>query len=446
LNPSPTRESTLKCDEECLRLERNRKLAEALDIDPSTHSDDHIPYSDTTLKLFRENVNWAQGQERELRVFAGSPEEKRLRFKPMPSHQRAFLHSLAEDFGLDSESQDPEPHRHICIFKTPRFVSAPQKTLAQCLRIAKAAASLGTGASSIKPAAPAPPPPQQAFNALLVKNPRFGLTIDELDAAIATDLAAASRSGPAITFTTSFLPSEEVLIKATAHMTTAAIATSLAPTAQAVETTLSNLKVAVARTVSRLGLAGAVALCHVDSSQNITRREGDAAANSGGWSAVAGRGSWKRTINKAPAAGASTSERAPSAFVALRRLEARKKAAALEEEKVEEDWLAAVEREEGAEEAKRGSAGEGVVSDGVDGVVDKEEEGDQVAGEKEAKDVEETQEEKTKLEETKLEETKLEEAKEEEAKEQETKVEEEVKQEEGQADMGIVVPEAALGV
>jgi transcriptional repressor NF-X1 len=352
-------------------------------------------------------------------------------------------------------------------------VSAPQKTLAQCLRIAKAAARLGTGASSIKPAAPAPPPPQQAFNALLVKNPRFGLTIDELDAAIATDLAAASRSGPAITFTTNFLPSEEVLIKATAHMTAAAIATSLAPTAQAVETTLSNLKVAVARSVSRLGLAGAVALCHVDSSQNITRREGDAAANSGGWSAVAGRGSWKRTINKAPAAGAATSERAPSAFVALRRLEAKKKAAAAEE-KVEEDWLAAVEREEGAEEAGSRSAGEAVVSDGVDGVVDKEDEGCRVGVEEETKQEtkleevkeeetkeEEVKEEETKEEETKEEETKDEDAKEEdevkkeeakeeeareEAKEQEAKVEEEVKQEEGQADTGTIAPEAARGV
>jgi transcriptional repressor NF-X1 len=53
----------------------------------------------------------------------------------MQANQRAFLHSLAEDYGFDSESQDPEPHRHICIFKTPRFVSAPMKTLAQCVKI-----------------------------------------------------------------------------------------------------------------------------------------------------------------------------------------------------------------------------------------------------------------------------------------------------------------------
>lgn len=365
----------LKCDDECLRLQRNRKLAEALNIDPATHSDDHIPYSDTTLKLFRSQVNWAKQQERELRVFAATPEEKRLRFKPMPSQQRAFLHALAEDFGLDSESQDPEPHRHVCIFKTPKFVAAPQKTLDQCLRIATVASNLGTGASALKPlVGPAPQPEQpHHFNALLLKDPRFGLTIEELDAALATELAVASRSGPALTFTTSFLPSDEVLIKAVQVLTAAAVATSLAATPQAVETTLSALKAAVTKTVSRLRLAGAVLLCHVDATQTIVRREGDAAANNGGWSAVASRGSWRRTLNKgraaAPAA-AATEQRAPSTFVALRRLGDKKKAEAAakeEEAKVEEDWLSAVEREEigAGSGSEGGSEDDGAVNDGV---------------------------------------------------------------------------------
>ncbi|KAK4241808.1 hypothetical protein C8A03DRAFT_11970 [Achaetomium macrosporum] len=362
-SPWSTREITLECDDECLRLQRNRKLAEALDIDPDTHSHDHIPYGDFTLKFFRENTKWAQEKEREFRAFAAAPQEKRLRFKPMPSHQRAFLHALAEDFGLDSESQDPEPHRHVCIFKTPRFVSAPHKTLAQCLRIAKAASNLGTGASSLRPAAPPGPQKQvssQAFNALLLRNPRFGLTVDELNAALATDLAS-SRTGPALTYTTSFLPSsEEVLIKATPVLTAAAVATSLAPAPQEVEPTLSKLKIAVAQTVSRLGLAGAVSLCHVDgvAGQNvITRREDDAAGgDAGGWSAVASRGSWKK-VARLRAAAAVPQPAVASGFVALRKLESRKKkkmeaeaeAAApqgKEEETVVDDWLAAVEEEE----------------------------------------------------------------------------------------------------
>jgi transcriptional repressor NF-X1 len=377
LAPPPEREP-LKCDDECLRLQRNRKLAEALDIDPATHTDNHIPYSDTTLKLFRENMAWAQEQERELRVFAGSPEEKRLRFKPMPAHQRAFIHSLAEDFGLDTESMDPEPHRHVCIFKTPRFVSAPNKTLAQCLRIAQQAANLGTGTSAIKQQPPAAKRPQpQPFNAILLISPRFGLTIDELDTALAADLSSAGRSGPAMTFTTSFLPSaEEVIIKAVPKPVTAAsIATSTAATPEAIERALSVAKPAIAKTVSRLGLAGSVMLCHVEGvSDTVTRREADGAAG-GGWSAVASRGAWKKVAMNKPntvvAEKAVEERRAPSAFVALRKLGEKKAAGATtpttgsstggvglgagvkekgkdkKEEEVEEDWLAAVEREEG---------------------------------------------------------------------------------------------------
>ncbi|GAB1310104.1 FKBP12-associated protein [Madurella fahalii] len=391
LNPWLTRESTLKCDDECLRLQRNRQLAEALSIDPETHSDDHIPYSDTTLKLFRENISWAQTQEREFRAFAAAQDEKRLRFKPMQAHQRAFLHALAEDFGLDSESQDPEPHRHVCVFKTPRFVSAPRKTLAQCLRIAKAASTLGAAASSLRPPASASTAPPkrgaQTFNALVLKNPRFALTIDELDQALAADLALASRTGPALTFTTHFLPSDEIVIKATPNTTTAAVAvTSVAPTAQALESALSQLKPNIARTVSRLGLAGAVSLCHVDvadgpgpsssssPSVSITRREGDstAASNTGGWSAVASRGSWRRTGATAAAAaenkllgvGGAGELRAPSAFVALKRLELRKKE--MKNAAVEEDWLAAAERMDmDGEEAVEGKdAAEGVGGEG----------------------------------------------------------------------------------
>ncbi|KAI4133307.1 MAG: hypothetical protein LQ347_002234, partial [Umbilicaria vellea] len=126
---------TLKCDEECARLERNRRLALALNIDPEAHKDDHIPYSAETLRMFQEHVKWAQTQEREFRVFAADEAERRLRFKPMPANQRAFIHALADDFGFDSESMDPEPHRHVAIFKTPKFVTAPMKTLAECVRI-----------------------------------------------------------------------------------------------------------------------------------------------------------------------------------------------------------------------------------------------------------------------------------------------------------------------
>ncbi|KAI1083034.1 hypothetical protein F5B20DRAFT_443826 [Whalleya microplaca] len=319
-NPSPQR-IALKCDDECLRLQRNARLANALNIDPQTHLDDHVPYSDTTLKYFREHSQWAQTYEREFRVFAGDPTEKRLRFMPMKSYQRAFIHSLAEDFGLDSESSDPEPHRHVCLFKTPRFVSAPMKTLAQCVKIRAAAQQAAATTPSALYADDSST--KLPYNALLLSAPRFGLTVEELDTAFQRNYA----SHPNVKFHTSFLPSDEVVIKGSGSWTP-----------QVLESSLSSLKPAILQTARRLDLAKDVTLCHVDDSLNVLRREQDPRAKSeGGWSAVVGR-SAARPRPAAPSALASTPLR--SNFVALRK-EPKKK---LEEQPVEDDWEAAAEK------------------------------------------------------------------------------------------------------
>ncbi|KAK9425053.1 hypothetical protein SUNI508_03193 [Seiridium unicorne] len=314
-NPWPDRPQ-LKCDEECLRLQRNARLAAALNIDPATHTDDHVPYSDTTLKFFRDNAKWAQTYEREFRVFASEPSEKRLRFKPMKSHQRAFLHSLAEDFGLDSESQDPEPHRHVSIFKTPRFVSAPAKTLAQCVKIRAADSSQSQQAEG-----PNIVVPTELFNGLILSSPQFGLTIEELESALKADFA----TQPSISFTVSFLPSDEIVLKG-----------SGAWTPQALELSVTALKPLITQTVTRQSFAKTVALCHVDSSLNVLRRETDTTKNAGGWSTVVGR-SAARPMSAAPPAPTP----ARGKFVALLKPSKKNK---VEEQPVEEDWEAAAEK------------------------------------------------------------------------------------------------------
>ncbi|KFY34053.1 hypothetical protein V494_07097 [Pseudogymnoascus sp. VKM F-4513 (FW-928)] len=251
-----TERKILACDDECLRLQRNAKLAAALNI-PSDHTDDHIPYSTVTLDYFKGSPKWCQTQEREFRVFAADPTAKQLRFKPMPAAQRAFLHSLAEDFAIDTESVDPEPHRHVVLFKAPRFVSAPMKTLSQCLKLRPV----------IEAPKNAPATTGVPFNALLLANPRFALTLDELRAAVASDPATAQIAG----WTIEFLPSEEIVVHA-----------SLADGVD--EATLLRLKPAVTKVVLEKELAGAVALCAVDASLNVARKEDTGAA--GGWSQV----------------------------------------------------------------------------------------------------------------------------------------------------------------
>jgi len=265
----------LDCNDECLRLQRNHKLAMALNINPETHMDDHIPYSQQTLDMFKDQVKFCQTYEREFRVFAADETEKRFRFKPMQEHQRAFLHSLAKDFGLDSESQDPEPHRHVSIFKTPRFVSAPMKTLGQCIKIKPTA--IVEPAPSKGPMATTEP-----FNAFLLSSPRFGLTIDELYADIQPDFSIAG-----LNFGISFLPSSEIVIKARAtdnwHQKT--------------EATLLGLKPAMTEKIKSLALASTVSLCNVDPSLNVVRREDDQMG--GGWSQVAKGAAPARSVQQA---------------------------------------------------------------------------------------------------------------------------------------------------
>ncbi len=266
--------NTLECDDECLRIQRNAKLASALNIDLTTHTDDHIPYSQTTLSFFTEFSKFAQQQEREFRVFAADEKEKRLRFKPMQSNQRAFLHSLAEDFGLDSESQDPEPHRHVVVFKTPRFVASPMKTLAQCVKLRPAKSSIE--------AAPAKPLVSNAepYNAFLLTSPKFGLTIDELH----TDLKP-EFSGSTLDFEISFLPSGDVVMR-------------VLPSGswlQKIESSLLNIKPAVSKKISALSLASSTSLCAVDNNLNVLRKE-DNGGNSGGWSQVAKGATSRRLV------------------------------------------------------------------------------------------------------------------------------------------------------
>ncbi|EDO01576.1 hypothetical protein SS1G_04051 [Sclerotinia sclerotiorum 1980 UF-70] len=259
---------TLDCNDECLKLQRNAKLAAALNIDPTTHMDDHIPYSQQTLDMVKDMLKFCQAYEREFRVFAADPSEKRLRFKPMQPHQRAFIHSLAEDYGLDSESQDPEPHRHVSIFKTPRFVSAPLKTLAQCVKVKPV--SVAEAAPSSKGLVATAEP----FNAILLLNPRFGLTIDEIHADLSSEFANAG-----LDFEVSFLPSSEVVLrgKPSENWQTK------------VESALNAMQHGLRKKVKALELASTVVLCSVDSSLNVIRRKDDHLG--GGWSQVAKGGS-----------------------------------------------------------------------------------------------------------------------------------------------------------
>ncbi|KAL8754196.1 MAG: hypothetical protein Q9199_004507 [Rusavskia elegans] len=324
---------SLSCDDECARLERNRKLALALNIDPAAHQDDHVPYSTETLHMFRDSPKWSQAQEREFRVFAADEAEKRLRFKPMPSHQRSFLHSLADDFGLDSESMDPEPHRHVAVFKTPRFVMAPMKTLAECVRIRLNAEAAAASAIEEQRRLRSN---NEAYNGLLLTHPRFGLTVEE----IRSDLSAHLEATPGLAFDISFLPSEEVVIKSKP----ATYSTNISPFS--IEAALKAMKPAVASTISNKRLASSCQLCTLDPSLNILRRELDPSGTTDGWSRVAAKAATARSAPKQVGVG----EKSVYTVLGSRLKEAKKKKEDMEKAKADEpvvdDWEEEVRKEE----------------------------------------------------------------------------------------------------
>ena len=254
--------------------------------------------------MYRENVTWAQAQEREMRLFAADENEKQKRCKPMPAHQRAFLHSMAEDFGFDSESMDPEPHRHVLLFKTPRFVSAPVKTVGMCVRIRSVQAA--TEMQSIKAAGQKV---VQPWNAFLLLSPRFGLTEMEVRSA----LSAASETTPGLGFVIHFLPSNggDIVIQALP----ASASTSIS--AASIEATLKALKIKIAGIVAEgypeRNIAREVKLCVWGEEEGevggrVVRREddnisgkggkGDGTAEVDGWSQVAAKGAGRGVVSQ----------------------------------------------------------------------------------------------------------------------------------------------------
>ncbi|KAF5241597.1 hypothetical protein FANTH_9051 [Fusarium anthophilum] len=274
-NPTPSRPE-IRCDEECERLDRNRRLAAALNIDPASHTNDHIPFSDNTLKLYKQMQSWGDAQESQFRVFAANKDEVRLRYEPMKNQSRQFLHLLAEDFGFESKSEDYDIHRSVLVWKSDKFVSAPAKTLAQCVKIRATQAAEAAAAAAIRP--PSPPILEtEPFNALVLTEPRFGLTIEEVNTALEPDLISLQ----GFSFKVDFL-NDEVLIKAS-------VSYSAFLTPAPMEKSLEILKPRIEQTIRREKLAESVLLCHADATGAISRREVPLRTGTGGWSAIAGR-------------------------------------------------------------------------------------------------------------------------------------------------------------
>ena len=108
----------------CAQTERNRVLAEALELTDVDHSPDTPPqYSVFLLEQVRENPSLVSSIETVFKEIIEAFNGSRMgntthSFKPMKRNQRRIIHELAEYYHLSSKSYDPEPHRNVVVMAT----------------------------------------------------------------------------------------------------------------------------------------------------------------------------------------------------------------------------------------------------------------------------------------------------------------------------------------
>ena len=128
----------LTCDEECLLAERNKTLAQALQID-STQRPKAI-YSDFLKNFAREDPNFSADIEKRLEAIVkemkqGKPNKRTFNMPMMKSNDRRFVHELASYFGLETISTDPEPYRNVCVYANKEKCFLPSPSLMQSVEI-----------------------------------------------------------------------------------------------------------------------------------------------------------------------------------------------------------------------------------------------------------------------------------------------------------------------
>ncbi|KAM8967681.1 transcriptional repressor NF-X1 isoform 2-T2 [Pelodytes ibericus] len=117
------KQTRLQCDEECMALERNRRLAEALNISENSdpfNTRSGSKYSDSLKEDARKDLKFLSEIEREIKALVnavnkGKQTKKSHCFPPMNRDHRKIIHDLAEVYCVESVSYDNEPKRNVVV-------------------------------------------------------------------------------------------------------------------------------------------------------------------------------------------------------------------------------------------------------------------------------------------------------------------------------------------
>ncbi|KAI5795104.1 hypothetical protein EDC01DRAFT_717194 [Geopyxis carbonaria] len=244
-NPTGNKKE-LKCTDQC----RGRRLAMALKIDPEREGEPL--YSNDTIISYNRDKRWSTQIEQRFRSFAENAEQKRLQFQPMRQILRTFLHQLAEDFGLESESQDPEPYRSVVIRKGPSFTMAPRKSVAEYLSSRPSSVGSPLAVQQLKKQR------GQAVNAFVLQGIRVGLLAAELEKELSSTLDESH-----LRFSIGWHGDEDVLLSPKASSLDM----------DQIEAELRNICPQLKRIVASKGLSEAVELCWVGQDGRIANKE-----------------------------------------------------------------------------------------------------------------------------------------------------------------------------
>ncbi|KAF9988071.1 hypothetical protein BGZ65_012460 [Modicella reniformis] len=182
-NPSDGKPRIIKCNDYCLIAERNKRVALALDIEETASAPGpRIPdYDSYVLDYASANMEFTLKIEKQLGEWVADISKPILYFPAMKGHRRKFVHELAANYNVTSESVDVEPYRSVTIRRLPD-TSIPDLLASQACR-QKRPVTTSSASSTVEQLRK--PMIKDPVNAIYLHDLVFGLTRSELAAQLA---------------------------------------------------------------------------------------------------------------------------------------------------------------------------------------------------------------------------------------------------------------------
>jgi len=128
--------NVLECDKECSRVERNRKMMEALQVeDPDATSTFGTPnYSEYLISFAKKNPQFVENvHDRLTSLVVKAKRSKRKNetygFECMNRDKLKVVHEYSDHFGIISESFDDEPNRNVVVIASKEKSYLPPVSL-----------------------------------------------------------------------------------------------------------------------------------------------------------------------------------------------------------------------------------------------------------------------------------------------------------------------------